>query len=125
MHISLELLLESAMYVAAFVLPPLLACLWAKLMTDVMPKSIQGQLFVNGALALMGPAILVVTEFFCWLTDRLGWTQTGSSLGFAFLGSLWTVMVFGLPYLYLRRRMKRDKATSAASEADSSRNLPL
>lgn len=120
-----EWLLECGVYVAAFVVIPCLACLWARLMTHMLPQSIQGQLFVYGALALMGPAIVFVTESIAWLTDRLGWTETGSSLSFAFVGSLWTAMVFGLPYWYLRRRMKRGKATTSASQADASRNLPL
>lgn len=94
---------------AACVILPVIACLCAKFMSDAMPQSIPAQIVVYGFMMGGGPLILWVAELIASITDRIGWTNSGSSLWFAFAGSLWTVVMCGTPYLYLRRRLRRER----------------
>ena len=96
-------------FFAGFIFQPLLVCLFAKLTSDAKPKSVPGQSFVYGAMALAGPPFIFVAAILGWLIDRLEhvYRPTSTLVPELCIAPLWVASVAGLPYLYLRRRIKR------------------
>src|SRR5580698_4776914 len=105
--VNSEWFIDPLFFVAGFVFLPLLVCLYTKFMSDAKPQTVPGQLFVYGFLALAGPPFFFMVVLLSWLYDRYYHSDSPTRMSEVLLVPLWVALVSGLPYLYLRRRIKR------------------
>jgi|SRR5665213_333553 len=111
---------DAVLVLVGFVGMPLLVCLLMRFQLWTWPWNLFGfsRWYVGlkpmtigfGVFALLGPPFFLVVISTCWLLDRLQLTHNNTDLVTVICGPLWIAMMSGVPYLYLRRRLRRGQA---------------
>jgi hypothetical protein len=109
MHLSEDQIADLLGLIAACVVMPICVCAVARLSLFFMPGSLRAQVNMYLAMTFAFPLLFLTIELIAWLCDKVGVSNTQTPLWFVFGGAFWVALMFGAPYLYLRRRLMRDK----------------
>lgn len=95
---------------AACVIQPLIACLCVKFSLWLMPGSTGAQAQLYGVATLLFTPFAFFVLLIAWLLGRLGVLNVEWPFWWVFAAPAWVALMGGVPYLYVRRRLRHERA---------------